>query len=137
MEYKGELNGAKIYDDYGHHPTEVGATLAGARKVCRGRLICAFQPHTYSRTYDLLDDFKTSFSAADEIIFADIYAARETDPKGVSSALLAELAGGLYLPSFEAIANYLAETARPGDLILTMGAGDVYKIAGLVLGKLN
>ncbi len=141
FEKKGmaEVDGGKVmvYDDYAHHPDEIRATLTAATRLGYDRVRCVFQPHTYSRTYDLLDEFKTSFSAADEIIFADIYAARETDTKGVSSALLADLAGGLYLPSFEAIADYLAKTAKPGDLILTMGAGDVYKIAGLVLGKLN
>lgn len=126
-----------VYDDYAHHPDEIKATLAAAARLGYRRVRCIFQPHTYSRTYDLLDDFKTSFSAADEVIFADIYAARETDTKGVSSSLLADLAGGLYLPSFEAIADYLAKTAKDGDLILTMGAGDVYKIAKLVLDRLE
>ena len=141
FEKKGmaEIDGGKVmvYDDYAHHPDEIKATLGAATRLGYNRVRCVFQPHTYSRTYDLLDEFKTSFSAADEVIFADIYAARETDTKGVSSALLADLAGGLYLPSFEAIADYLAKTARPGDLILTMGAGDVYKIAGLVLNNLG
>jgi UDP-N-acetylmuramate--alanine ligase len=100
-------------------------------------VICIFQPHTYSRTHDLLPQFKEAFGAADEVIFADIYAARETDTKGVSSALLAKETGRRYLPSFEAIADDLAKNAKAGDLILTMGAGDVYKVAGMVLERLK
>lgn len=126
-----------VYDDYAHHPDEIKATLEAATRLGYNRVICIFQPHTYSRTHDLLPQFKEAFDAADEVIFADIYAARETDTKGVSSALLAKETGRLYLPSFEAIATYLAENAKAGDLILTMGAGDVYKIAGMVLEKLG
>ncbi len=139
FEKKGEitLEGgvATVYDDYAHHPDEITATLTAARRLDYGRVICVFQPHTYSRTHDLLPRFKEAFGAADQVIFADIYAARETDTMGVSSALLAEAAGGLYLPSFEAIAEHLAHEIRPGDLILTMGAGDVYKIGSLLLDR--
>lgn len=126
-----------VFDDYAHHPDEIKATLQAASRLGYTRIRCVFQPHTYSRTHDLLEKFETSFSAADEVIFADIYAARETDTMGVSSALLAKDTGGVYLPSFDAIADYLVETAQAGDLILTMGAGDVYKIAGMVLERLK
>ena len=137
FERKGVVNGIAVYDDYAHHPDEIKATLEAATRLGYKRIFCVFQPHTYSRTHDLLPQFESAFGAADQVIFADIYAARETDTKGVSSALLAKDTGGIYLPSFEAIADYLAEVATPGDLILTMGAGDVYKIAGMVLEKLK
>lgn len=137
FERKGIANGIAVYDDYAHHPDEIRATLEAATRLGYKRIFCVFQPHTYSRTHDLLPQFESAFGAADQVIFADIYAARETDTKGVSSALLAKDTGGLYLPSFELIADYLAETATQGDLILTMGAGDVYKVAGLVLEKLK
>ncbi|MBQ8383600.1 MAG: UDP-N-acetylmuramate--L-alanine ligase [Clostridia bacterium] len=137
FERKGVVNGIAVYDDYAHHPDEIRATLEAASKLGYGRIFCIFQPHTYSRTHDLLPQFEAAFGAADQVIFADIYAARETDTLGVSSALLAKDTGGLYLPSFEAIADYLAETAKAGDLILTMGAGDVYKVAGMVLEKIK
>lgn len=126
-----------VYDDYAHHPDEIKATLEAATRLGYNRVICIFQPHTYSRTHDLLPQFKEAFGAADEVIFADIYAARETDTKGVSSALLAKETGRRYLPSFEAIADDLAKNAKAGDLILTMGAGDVYKVAGMVLERLK
>ena len=137
FERKGVVNGIAVYDDYAHHPDEIKATLEAATRLGYTRIFCVFQPHTYSRTHDLLPQFESAFGAADQVIFADIYAARETDTKGVSSALLAKDTGGIYLPSFEAIADYLAEVVTPGDLILTMGAGDVYKIAGMVLEKLK
>lgn len=137
FERKGVVNGIAVYDDYAHHPDEIKATLEAATRLGYKRIFCVFQPHTYSRTHDLLPQFESAFGAADQVIFADIYAARETDTKGVSSALLAKDTGGIYLPSFEAIADYLAEVVTPGDLILTMGAGDVYKIAGMVLEKLK
>lgn len=137
FEKKGEVGGILVYDDYAHHPDEIKATLNAACRLDYSRLWCVFQPHTYSRTHDLLDEFEQAFSAADQVIFADIYAARETDTLGVSSALLAKDTGGLYFPSFEAIADYLAENAKAGDLVLTMGAGDVYKVGNLLLEKLR
>ena len=137
FERKGVAKGIAVYDDYAHHPDEIKATLEAATRLGYERIFCVFQPHTYSRTHDLLPQFEAAFGAADQVIFADIYAARETDTKGVSSALLAKDTGGLYLPSFEAIADYLAETAKAGDLILTMGAGDVYKVAGMVLERIK
>lgn len=137
FERKGVERGIAVYDDYAHHPDEISATLNAASKLDFTKLWCVFQPHTYSRTHDLLDQFEQAFSAADQVIFADIYAARETDTLGVSSALLARDTGGLYFPSFDEIATYLAENARSGDLVLTMGAGDVYKVGNLLLEKLR
>jgi UDP-N-acetylmuramate--alanine ligase len=120
MEYKGELNGAVVYDDYGHHPTEVGATLAGARKACRGRLICVFQPHTFSRTIAFFDDFVSTLSMADHLLLADIYSAREEDTGEVSSKKLADAIAknGIdvhYFPTFDEIEKFLEKNISTND----------------------
>src|SRR3989338_5851012 len=135
FEFKGETkNGVLVYDDYGHHPTEIKATLKGAREFFGGKKIwCVFQPHLYSRTKLLFGDFGKSFSDADEIILADIYAAREPKDEGINSKMLAEEItknGGKasYMESFDKITGFLAENAKKGDVIITMGAGDVFKI---------
>ena len=137
FECKARVGGIAVYDDYAHHPSEISATLEGASRLGYKKIYCVFQPHTYSRTHDLLDGFEKAFSQASTVIFADIYAAREIDTKGVSSKLLAEDIGQLYFPSFEEIADYLANNAEPGDLVLTMGAGDVYKIGNILIDKLK
>ncbi|HAO64993.1 TPA: UDP-N-acetylmuramate--L-alanine ligase [Candidatus Taylorbacteria bacterium] len=136
FEYKGETgNGARVYDDYGHHPTEIRATLQGARELYpRERLIVAFQPHLYSRTKSLMDDFSTAFEQADEVIFGPIYAAREIDDGTVSSEILAAKIAehGSYAKAFKTLAEtekYLAGNNKKGDVIVVMGAGDIYKIA--------
>lgn len=136
MERKGEYNGAAIYDDYGHHPQEIMATLAGARQMGYSRVICAYQPHTYSRTAGLLEEFSNSFGDADKVLLADIYAAREENVYGVSSQLLAECIGqkATYCGSFEAIVNAIRQEARRGDLVIVMGAGDIYKVFELLFG---
>ena len=135
MEYKGERAGVRIYDDYAHHPTEIAATLTAARSMTAGRIFCVYQPHTYSRTKGLFDGFVSSLRLADQAVLADIYPARETDTLGMSSALLAAQIGNgaLYFESFEKIAAYLLKTAKPGDLILTMGAGDITRLSDLLL----
>ena len=130
MEYKGCIGGADVYDDYGHHPTEINATLSGARGLAEGRLFCVYQPHTYSRTAALLDEFSQAFGACDRVIFADIYAAREINTFGVSSALLAERVGdkARFADSFEKIAHILKSELREDDVAIIMGAGDIYKV---------
>ncbi len=130
---KGEKRGIVVIDDYAHHPTEIMATLSAARKVRHNKLWCVFQPHTYSRTKNLFDEFGRAFGDADEIIVADIYAARETDDGTISAAMLAERIaeeGGnaQYVGDFAAIRQYLETHCQTGDLLLTVGAGDVYKI---------
>lgn len=134
MELKGYINDAPVFDDYGHHPTEVKATLDGAAALCGtrpdgscGKLHCVFQPHTYSRTAQLFDQFLTAFDSADTVVFIDIYAARETDTHGVSSLMLASAIGqrATYCPSKSAAADTLIKLAQPGDIIVIMGAGDV------------
>lgn len=134
MERIGSMRGIEIMDDYAHHPSEIQTTLAGVAKRGYNKVWCVFQPHTYSRTAGLFDEFSRAFDDADTVIFADIYSARETNTFGVSSEGLAKAVGehALYFPTFEQIADYLRENAREGDLILTMGAGDVYKIGQML-----
>ena len=130
MELKGTVNGARVYDDYGHHPTEVATTLEGVRKMLDGgRLFCVFQSHTYSRTRALLDDFISALSVADRIIVADIYAARELDTLGVTPELLAEkIEGGVACHGFSNIAKMLQNELGNGDIAVVMGAGDIWHV---------
>lgn len=129
FQYRGELNGAEIYDDYAHHPDEIRATLATAKAMERGRVLVVYQPHTYSRTHDLFDSFATSFKDCDEVIFADIYAAREKNEYGISSKDLADaVENGVYVGDFEAIADYVRNKLREDDLLIIMGAGDIINI---------
>ena len=134
MERKGSLNGATVYDDYGHHPVEISATLAGAKEMGYKRILCAYQPHTYSRTAKLFDEFVRAFDLADRVYFADIYAAREQNAFGVSSKGLAEAIGGSaeYCGSFSSVAEALKRDAQEGDLVIVMGAGDIYKVYDLL-----
>lgn len=130
---KGVKNGIQVIDDYAHHPTEIKAALAAAKKVQHNTTWCVFQPHTYSRTKFLFDEFGESFTDADEIIVADIFAAREALDESITAAMLAERiakAGksAKYLGDFESIRAYLEANCKAGDLLLTVGAGDVFKI---------
>ncbi len=134
FEYKGTLNGVKIVDDYAHHPTEIAATLAAAANMPHEAIRCIFQSHTYSRTKALLDDFGRALSAADQVIVAEIYPARETDTLGMSAKVLAdkinEYGGNAVAPgSFEDIKKFVLENCRKGDVLITMGAGNVVDIA--------
>lgn len=140
FEKKGELHGITIIDDYAHHPQEIHATLTAAKNYPHNRLWCIFQPHTYTRTKALMDDFAVALAEADEVILADIYPARETDTLGISSEDLAEkiekLGTGVhYLPSFNEIENFLLENCVNGDLLITMGAGDIVKVGEKLLGQ--
>jgi len=134
FEYKGSYNGVLLYDDYAHHPVEIKATLSAAKKAASGRVICVYQPHTYSRTEGLFNEFAGAFGDADILVFADIYSAREQNIHGISSADLAlaasEASGreALHIDSFEGIAQYLKGVAEPGDTVIIMGAGDVYRV---------
>ena len=134
MERKGSLKGATVYDDYGHHPVEISATLAGAKEMGYKRILCAYQPHTYSRTAKLFDEFVRAFDLADRVYFADIYAAREQNVFGVSSKGLAEAIGDSaeYCGSFSCVAEALKRDAQEGDLVIVMGAGDIYKVYDLL-----
>ncbi len=134
MEYKGEYMGAELYEDYGHHPSEVKTTLDGARGIAEGRLICVFQPHTYSRTKALFDDFASAFDAADKVLVSDIYAAREINDGSVSSKMLADAIGerGIYAGNIESTAKALKAELCEGDVAIIMGAGDIYKVFDLL-----
>ncbi len=133
FEKKGSVGGADVYIDYAHHPRELRAAVSAARKLCRGRLLCVFEPHTYSRTYSLFSEFAASFAEADKIYFVDIYAAREVNTYGVSSESLAEATpGGKYARSYAAAAEILRAEAREGDIILILGAGTVNEVAALL-----
>ena len=143
MEYKGKLKGcgADVYDDYGHHPTEVKTTLEGAKALCKngGRLLCAFQSHTYTRTKEFLSEFVDALSVADVVFSVDIYSARETDTLGVSASLIADMIGdkALYCPSFASTAEAIVKEARENDTVIIMGAGDVYKVFDCLSGSLE
>ncbi|ROR31907.1 UDP-N-acetylmuramate--L-alanine ligase [Mobilisporobacter senegalensis] len=140
FQYKGIIGGVKIIDDYAHHPTEIEATLKAAEKYPHRELWCVFQPHTYTRTKAFLKEFAKALSLADKIVLADIYAAREPDPGDISSKdLLRELENlgkeVYYFPCFDEIENFLLLNCTNGDLLITMGAGDIVTIGEALLGK--
>ena len=127
LEYKGQFRGADVYDDYAHHPGELAATLEAVRSMGYKRVILAFQPHTYTRTKALFDDFVRELSKADVVVLAEIYAARERNTIGISSRDLAEkIPGAIYCASLGQVTACLEELAQPRDMILTMGAGDIF-----------
>ena len=128
FERKGTFHGADVYDDYAHHPDELHALLAMARQRPYERIICAFQPHTYSRTKKLFDQFVAELKLPDVTVLAEIYAAREQNDIGISSRdLAAQIPGAVYCPTLNDVTDTLAKLARPGDLILTVGAGDIFR----------
>lgn len=128
FQYKGEYHGAKVYDDYAHHPGELSALIATARLLEPQRLIVAFQPHTYSRTHELFDDFVEVLKKPDITLVAEIFAAREDNTIGISSNdLVKQIPDGIYCPDLRDVTARLRELAQPGDLILTVGAGDIYQ----------
>lgn len=140
FELKGKKDGVIVIDDYAHHPTEIKATLSAAKNYPHKRIFCVFQPHTFSRTLSLFEEFSTAFEGVDDLILADIYAAREKDTGIVSSAILADRISekGLKcqnLHSFEEIVRYLEANLKDGDVLFTVGAGDVYKVGEMYLGK--
>lgn len=133
FEKKGMLNDAEIYDDYAHHPSEIKATLLAAKNRNMKKVWCVFQPHTYSRTKALLNEFANAFYNADQVIITDIYAAREKDTGEISSKdLVNEIQktskNAIYIKEFSDIENYLKDNLQAGDILLTIGAGNVYKI---------
>lgn len=139
FEKKGVLGGITIVDDYAHHPTEIRATLEAAKNYPHNRIVCVFQPHTYTRTKAFLNDFAKALSLADMVVLADIYAARETDTLGVSSGDIQKLLkeGGTpayYFHTFDEIENFLLKKCINGDLLITMGAGDIVNVGEHLLG---
>ena len=143
FQLKGRANGVTVIDDYGHHPTEIRATLAAARECGFGKIHVIFQPHRYTRTQLLLDDFASAFHDADSVTVLDIYAASETPIPGVNSQLLAErishdgVSKAVYAGSFSEAAEMAGATAKSGDLVLTLGAGNVFQLGPLVLEALE
>jgi UDP-N-acetylmuramate--alanine ligase len=148
FEFKGEAGGVKVYDDYGHHPTEIRATLSAAKENMKylsgaGRLVVVFQPHRYTRTADLMDEFAGSFSEVDSLVLLDIYPASEKPIPGITSEVLAgkiKQKGQKSISCFrdrEEAVNYLLAQLKGGDLLLTLGAGDVWKVGEKVVERLN
>ncbi len=140
FEKKGEIGGVTVIDDYAHHPQEIAATLATAKHVPHRKLWCVFQPHTYTRTKAFLDEFAEALSAADEVILARIYPARETDNLGISSFDIADRIDKLGTPvhcfeTFDEIETFILENCSTGDLLITMGAGDIVKVGERLLGQ--
>ena len=135
MEFKGTYNGADVYDDYAHHPDEVRATIESIRaSMPEKRLVLAFQPHTYSRTNALFDDFVRELSKSDVVILAEIYAARERNTIGISSAHVAEkIPGAVYCETLPDVTAYLRENVKEGDVVITMGAGDIFRAGEALL----
>lgn len=135
MEFKGKFHGADVYDDYAHHPDEVAATISAVRNAMPGRrLVLAFQPHTYSRTSALFDDFVRELSRADVLVLAEIYAARERNTIGISSADVAEkIPGAVFCETLPEVTEYLRQNVREGDVVLTMGAGDIFRAGEALL----
>ena len=133
-------DGIKLIDDYGHHPTEIKATLSAIRSIWKGRIIVAFQPHRYTRTKALLDEFVTSFADADILVLTEIYAASEERIEGISGRLLADRirSGGHRNVEFastkEEVVRVVSQLARPGDVVVTLGAGDIYKVGEELAG---
>ncbi len=129
FEFKGKFNGADVYDDYAHHPGELKALLDTVETLNYKRSVVVFQPHTYTRTAALFNDFVQQLRRPDELFLAEIYAAREQNTIGISSKALADQVDhARFFPTFEELETALRETAQPGDIILTVGAGDIYKI---------
>jgi UDP-N-acetylmuramate--alanine ligase len=139
FQLKGRVNGVTVIDDYGHHPTEIRATLAAARQCGFRRIHVIFQPHRYTRTQLLLEEFATAFSDADTVTVLDIYAASEVPIPGISGSMLATRLGekASYAASFPEASHAAAHSAQSGDLILTLGAGNVVQLGAMVLEALG
>jgi UDP-N-acetylmuramate--alanine ligase len=132
-EKKGEVNGIAVYDDYAHHPTECRATLSGVKAGWRRRVVCVFQPHLYSRTRDFYEDFGKSFLLSDVLVVTDVYPAREEPIQGVTGELIANAAKQFghkdvhYVSDKKQVPAFLKTIVKPGDIVITMGAGDIWK----------
>ena len=140
FELKGQFNGVTVIDDYAHHPTEIRATLNAALKYPHNKIWCVFQSHTYSRTKALMHEFAEALTLADEVILADIYPARETDNLGISAETLQKEILNLghpcyYFGSFDEIVNFARKNCNKNDLLITMGAGNVYEIGDALVKK--
>jgi UDP-N-acetylmuramate--alanine ligase len=140
FQIRGQARGVTVIDDYGHHPTEIRATLAAAREFSKGRVHVVFQPHRYTRTRDLLDEFGAAFTDADSVFVLPIYAASEEPLPGITAELLTSKITSPpahYAPDFNAAVAAVAGAARPGDMILTLGAGSVSQLGPQILTDLE
>jgi len=142
FDIKGTRNNITIVDDYAHHPTEIKATLHAAKQFPHKKIWCVFQPHTYTRTKTLFDEFSEAFYDADQVIITDIYAAREKDtglvkPTELVDSINKYSANAVYRNDFGSIADFIAKEAKPGDLVFTMGAGDVFKLGPMILNEIE
>lgn len=134
FEYKGSFNGAKVFDDYAHHPTEISATYNIAKRMTHKKIHVVFQPHTYSRTNALFDDFVTALGNFDSVTVTDIYAAREKNTIGISSESIADkIENARYISDFAEISEHLKKTVQPGDIVITMGAGTITDLSDFLL----
>jgi len=134
MQFKGRFNGADVYDDYAHHPDELAATIEAVRTMDHNRLVLAFQPHTYTRTKALFADFVRELKKADVVVLAEIYAARESNLTGISSAdLQKEIPGSVYCQTLPEVTAQLRALVQPGDVVLTVGAGDIFRAGEALL----
>ena len=134
LEFKGKVNGADLFDDYAHHPGELAATIEAVQAMGYKRIIFAFQPHTYTRTHALFQDFVRELRKPDLVVLAEIYAARERNTIGISSRdLLKEIPGSIYCATLPEVTEQLRQLAQPGDVILTVGAGDIYRAGEALL----
>ena len=134
LEHKGTFRGAEIYDDYAHHPGELAATIEAVRATNPKRLVVAFQPHTYTRTHALFNDFVRELKKPDLVVLCEIYAARERNTIGISSKdLQAQIPGSVYCQTLPQVTEYLRSIAQPGDMIITVGAGDIYRAGEALL----
>ncbi|MBR3973699.1 MAG: UDP-N-acetylmuramate--L-alanine ligase [Oscillospiraceae bacterium] len=134
MEFKGTYNGADVYDDYAHHPGELAATIDAVRTMEHKRMVFVFQPHTYTRTKALFDDFVRELRRPDQVVLAEIYAARERNTIGISSRDLADLIpGAVFCETLPEVTRWLRDNVQPGDVVLTVGAGDIYRAGEALL----
>jgi len=134
LQFKGTYNGVDVYDDYAHHPDELAATIEAVRSMGHQRIVLAFQPHTYTRTHALFHDFVRELKKADHVVLAEIYAARERNTVGISSRdLMAQIPGSVYCRTLPEVTAYLREHIRQGDVVLTVGAGDIFRAGEALL----
>ena len=143
FDIEGEINGIMIVDDYAHHPTEIQSTLDAARKGWDRRIVAVFQPHTYTRTREFYKEFAQSFDDADVLVITDVYAARENPIDGITGEIIAQQAqlyghrNVHYIPDFDKIVEFLSSELKDGDMLITIGAGNVFKIGKMIMEKLE